>query len=288
MKYLKNVIGVFVAALMTFSGITAAYGWTGNEGGKNSASVYVNGRYVYYSDSDAQPQVINSRVYVPIRSTAAELGLSVDWNSGTRTLTFYRDGNKISHQMGTNAIYINGSPRYYDNSPSITISNRTLMPIRMLGDAVGGSIDWNSETKSVYITTGSAAGTNTAASSLQSYLGNWESTSYTDALDLSGSYPIKMYSINITSIDNGSVKGFFTRKATHFRDSGCQCDFNGALVDGNSFVIYADSTWNGPAVQENPSGVYYTTEAYTVKLSNGRIYIQNEVFSPTGEELTKG
>lgn len=116
--------------------------------------VYLNGSAIVFPANDAQPQIINNRTYVPIRATCDALGLSIDWNSKTETLTFAREGVVISHTMRSQIVSVNNEPLQFD-TPSINRNNRTLMPIRMLGESIGATVDWNADTRSVHITTNS-------------------------------------------------------------------------------------------------------------------------------------
>jgi hypothetical protein len=101
---------------------------------------------------DAQPQIFSNRTYVPIRQTAEYLGLEIDWNSKTETLTFTRDGMTIAHTMRSSIVYVNGEAKQFD-TPSINRNNRTLMPVRMLAESIGADVEWDNTTRSVHITT---------------------------------------------------------------------------------------------------------------------------------------
>lgn len=89
--------------------------------------VYLNGEQIVFDSNDAQPQIFSQRTYVPIRKTAESLGLTIDWNSKTETLTFTREGVTIAHTMRSDIVYVNGNPKRFDTK-SINKNNRTLMP----------------------------------------------------------------------------------------------------------------------------------------------------------------
>lgn len=114
--------------------------------------VYLDGDLISYASDDAQPQIYSNRTYVPIRKTAETLGLSLDWNSKTETMTFTRDGSTIAHTMRSTIVYVNGSAVTFD-TPSINVKNRTLMPVRMLAESIGAQVEWDNAKRSVYITT---------------------------------------------------------------------------------------------------------------------------------------
>ncbi len=114
--------------------------------------VYLNGEQIVFDSNDAQPQIFSQRTYVPIRKTAESLGLTIDWNSKTETLTFTREGVTIAHTMRSDIVYVNGDPKRFDTK-SINKNNRTLMPVRMLAESIGSDVQWDNDKRCVYITT---------------------------------------------------------------------------------------------------------------------------------------
>jgi hypothetical protein len=155
-KSIKRVIGTVVAATMlctTSTGVVMADTVTTATTATASSeviTVYLNNTPLVFPD--AQPQIFSNRTYVPIRQTAEYLGLQIDWNSKTETLTFTRDGMTIAHTMRSSIVYVNGEAKQFD-TPSINRNNRTLMPVRMLAESIGADVEWDNTTRSVHITT---------------------------------------------------------------------------------------------------------------------------------------
>lgn len=123
--------------------------------------VYLNNNPIEFPANDAQPQLINNRTYVPIRAVCDALGLSIDWNKSTETLTFAREGMTISHTMRTTIVYVNTKAQSFAGQPSINRNNRILMPIRMLAESIGATVEWDNTTRSVHISTAGNGGSNT-------------------------------------------------------------------------------------------------------------------------------
>jgi hypothetical protein len=146
---MRKIIGLLMSVVMAFTclslGATAVYA-------DDVIPVYLNGERITFDSNDAQPQIFSSRTYVPIRKTAESLGLTIDWNSKTETLTFTREGYTIAHTMRSNIVYVNGSPVTFDTK-SINRQNRTLMPVRMLAESIGADVEWDDSARCVYITT---------------------------------------------------------------------------------------------------------------------------------------
>ena len=156
---MKKVLSILLSLTMLISAIafsTTAYA-------VEYVAVYLNGDAIDFPTTDARPQIINNRTYVPVRKTCEALGLEIDWNSKTETMTLTRDGVIISHTMRSNIVYVNGEAKTFDTS-SINANNRILMPIRMIAESIGATVTWDDPTRSVHITTTSSNNNNTSSS----------------------------------------------------------------------------------------------------------------------------
>jgi len=112
--------------------------------------VQVNGDAVMFPDT--QPQKIGSVVMVPARSVFEKMGAIVNWDPATQTVTATGNGNDIVLHMGDSIATVNGQIRYLDLPPT-TIGDRTMVPMRFLGDALGGQVNWNGSANLVAIDT---------------------------------------------------------------------------------------------------------------------------------------
>ncbi len=151
MKCVRKLASLAMSVIMLLSSVCFALEVQAAE----VIPVYLNGQLLEYPANDAQPQIYQNRTYVPIRKTAEYLGLSINWNSKTETLTFSREGLTIDHTMRSNIVYVSGKAVTFDTR-SINVQNRTLMPIRMLGESIGGTVEWDNNNRAVYITTANA------------------------------------------------------------------------------------------------------------------------------------
>jgi len=112
-------------------------------------TVTLNGAILNYSL--VPPQMVNSRTMVPIRETAEYLGMSVDWNNETNTMICTGGGRAITHTLNQNIIFIDGMLSVFD-TPSQVIDNRSVMPVRMLAEAIGAAVEWDANSRTVIIT----------------------------------------------------------------------------------------------------------------------------------------
>ncbi|MBQ7574673.1 MAG: hypothetical protein IJT23_10495 [Clostridia bacterium] len=127
--------------------------------------VYLNGENVY-ADSENQPCIMNDRTMVQIRPIFEKLGYTAEYNDATKTAVFkpqpksgeqapisFTDNsysvNKLSSDDGSVAESIN------IDVPATIYNDTFYVPLRAFCDAVSSlSIDWDSASRSVYLTNG--------------------------------------------------------------------------------------------------------------------------------------
>lgn len=110
--------------------------------------VLVNGKQVDFKGATSINT--NGRMLVPLRPIFEAMGASVVWDSNTKTITSKKDDTEIRLAIDSNIAYINGEEVILD-SPSIMHKDRTLVPVRFIGEAFNGTVDWDSNTKTVSI-----------------------------------------------------------------------------------------------------------------------------------------
>ncbi len=116
--------------------------------GADPVYVKLNGVSIAYED--AQPQIMNQRAMVPFRKTAETLGATIEWNKETETATMIKGDRVVVHTMRTQIITVNGKAYTFD-TPSAVIQDRTMMPVRMLSEALGNPVTWDNSTRTVNI-----------------------------------------------------------------------------------------------------------------------------------------
>ncbi len=194
---MKKILSVLLSLTMLISALafsTTAYA-------VEYVAVYLNGAAIDFPATDARPQIINNRTYVPVRKTCDALGLEIDWNSKTETMTLTRDGITIAHTMRSKIVYINGEAKMFDTA-SINANNRILMPIRMIAESIGATVTWDDPTRSVHITTTSGNNNTTANAS----------SAVVNTISASKTVVAKGSEITITAVcSNGTEKVKFVR-----------------------------------------------------------------------------
>lgn len=117
-------------------------------------NVMVNGKCLSFPDTP--PKIVDSRTMIPIRAVTEGLGMIVDWDSASKVVTIIRQdvdfsvvipigskeitvyhGEDVSTMTMDCAAYIDGG--------------RTMVPIRFLSEALGYTVLWDKEYRTVVI-----------------------------------------------------------------------------------------------------------------------------------------
>ena len=107
---------------------------------------------------DVSPIIQNNRTLVPMRKIFEELGCDVEWLPESQTVIATKNSKVMALQIGKNIIILNdietGKTKVteIDTTP-ILYNNRTLIPVRVISECLGYSVDWNNNTQTVIITT---------------------------------------------------------------------------------------------------------------------------------------
>lgn len=109
---------------------------------------YVNSRGVLL---DAAPIIRNTRMMLPVRFVAENLGADVGWDGVTSTATLTTDSVKIEITIGKNEAVVNGQKVALD-APAFIENNRTYLPVHFVAEKLGASVLWDAETSTATLT----------------------------------------------------------------------------------------------------------------------------------------
>lgn len=115
-----------------------------------AVTIVVNGATVSF---DQPPIERAGRVFVPLRGVFERLGASVVYDNGLINAT--GNGRNISLKIGSNLATINGETYSSDVAPFL-VGARTLVPLRFIAEALGASVNYDSGSQTVSISSGSA------------------------------------------------------------------------------------------------------------------------------------
>ncbi len=129
----------------------------------NDVTVLLNGTELAFSDQP--PVIISGRTMVPFRAIFNALGAEVDWNPEVQGVYgMFKKGSferVISLSIGsrevlicdkTDGATIRTNVLFSDVLPMIQ-NGRTLVPLRIISEALGAAVDWNGDTRTVTIET---------------------------------------------------------------------------------------------------------------------------------------
>lgn len=113
----------------------------------NEIKVYLDNQEINF---DQPPIIQNDRTLVPMRAIFEALNAYIEWNGETQTVKANQNANEIIIGIGNTSAYVNGKTVNLD-VPATIVNNRTLVPLKFIAEALDCSVDWNGDTKSVYI-----------------------------------------------------------------------------------------------------------------------------------------
>lgn len=98
----------------------------------------VNGKEVKL---DAKPQLDSkaSRVLVPIRFVSEILGAKVQWKESNKQIVISDRGQEIVLTVNEDKVFVNSQVQTIDCPPQI-LSNRTFVPLRLVGELLGAEV----------------------------------------------------------------------------------------------------------------------------------------------------
>lgn len=163
------------------------------------------------------PVVVNGRTLLPMRFLCEKLGAAVTWDSTTVTAEIKSDSFNITIKSGEKSMSVNGG-EYPLDVPAQIISNRIMLPLRAIADAVGKKVFWDNHG---LIIISENEFDNNKNNKLVNDLNNFFRSLYTksDFPRIDGStatYPLSMeIGKELLGLDEIGVKGFITHNTTH-------------------------------------------------------------------------
>lgn len=112
------------------------------------ARVTINGQDINF---DVPPAMKSGRTLVPLRAIFEAMGAAVAWDGATQTISAVKDDKSINLTVNS-TIAKNGDEELQLDVPATMYKDRTLVPLRFVGEAFGGEVTWDGATRSVSIT----------------------------------------------------------------------------------------------------------------------------------------
>lgn len=136
MKIIRILVTCFAVMLIFCCVVSAEVG------------VEIDGERIYFPTQ--APEIINDRVYVPLREIFESLGAYVEWNSQTQSVVAYKRFNTVSMTLGKNEYYVNSETKTMDTPPML-VNDKTMIPVRAVSEALEAEVVWDSSSQTVLI-----------------------------------------------------------------------------------------------------------------------------------------
>lgn len=113
-------------------------------------TVYLNGTLLTFQD--AEPTIIDGRTLVPMRAIFEAMGAEVSWIQATQTVVGVgKDQTMVVLPIGSTQATVNEKTVTLD-VPAQIIHDRTLAPLRFVGESLGASVSWDAAARRIDIT----------------------------------------------------------------------------------------------------------------------------------------
>jgi N-acetylmuramoyl-L-alanine amidase len=101
---------------------------------------------------DVEPIIEEGRTLVPLRAIFEAIGANVQWEQSTQTVKAVKGSTEVILKIGSLQPAVNGKIWPLD-VPAKIVRDRTLAPLRFVGEAFGGQVEWeeaNSNNQNFY------------------------------------------------------------------------------------------------------------------------------------------
>jgi len=148
---MKKIIIVIVSVITLVIGIACF-------ASSNDITVKVDGNTIDFPDARPFIDTQSNRTMIPVRFVAENLGCKVDWNGESKIVYIQKNEILIELKIGVLEAIAGGKVISLD-AKAVIKENRTFVPLRFVSEALGANVEWNGNTRTVYITTGKTAPT---------------------------------------------------------------------------------------------------------------------------------
>jgi hypothetical protein len=89
-------------------------------------------------------------LFIPVRSMFEEMGATVHWDAGSKTMDIAKAGSEVKLTVGKPEVEINGEPRPLDVPPEV-YQGVVIAPIRVISEAMGAYVQWLQDQRTVVV-----------------------------------------------------------------------------------------------------------------------------------------
>ncbi len=143
---MKKLILIVLSMTLIFSSICVI-----NVNAQGEIKVIIDGKEQSY---DVMPVNVSGRVLVPLRGIFETLGADIVYTDETKRVTATKGNTVVKLKIGYEEAYINQKKINLDVAAAI-VSDRTMVPVRFVSEALGCKVSWDDTSKAVIITSSS-------------------------------------------------------------------------------------------------------------------------------------
>lgn len=96
------------------------------------------------------PRIVDDRTLIGVRFVGEAVGATVEWNQQTRQALIIRGAESILLTLGSTEALVNGTPIRMEVSAQL-IDERTMVPLRFIAEALGGTVEWDPQSRTANI-----------------------------------------------------------------------------------------------------------------------------------------
>lgn len=146
MNRYKKLLNVLVCVAMILA-VAPGAAFAAEREDTPDVSVIVNGDKIAF---DVPPQIFDGTTMLPVRLALEPLGAEFDWNGESRTVTIRANGKIIVLTIDAENALVDGAVKPLAK-PAMLIDGRTLIPIRFVAEELSYTVDWDGDTRTVFI-----------------------------------------------------------------------------------------------------------------------------------------
>lgn len=110
-------------------------------------SILLDGRPL---QPETEPLLVNGAVLVPMRGLFEAQGAKLEWDSASKTVTATKADTKLIYTLGESTAELNGQALSL-NVPGQIANGYSLVPLRFVSEALGSTVKWEADTRTVTI-----------------------------------------------------------------------------------------------------------------------------------------
>jgi hypothetical protein len=100
---------------------------------------------------DVAPYIQGGRTFVPLRFIGESFGAKVDWIPEEKKIIYTLRGQEIILWINKTKLISNGIEKTMDTPPEIKPPGRTFVPLRIISEELGATVEWNEISRQIKI-----------------------------------------------------------------------------------------------------------------------------------------